>query len=132
MHDDQDHIRPFVCPRCEERQVYRGGPAGGLLQCPVCGRKYLIKLLQHAQLILDYEPEDADPQPAVGATSVVPTAPKREKGKAPAAKRKPRGKKGGLRKPQLRVLAVLDKAEAPLSRKQIADKANVDLAWLTS
>lgn len=53
-------------------------------------------------------------------------------GKATAAERAPRARKEGLRKPQIDVLRCLSKAREPLSRKQIAEKAKTDLAFLTS
>lgn len=40
-------------------------------------------------------------------------------------------KKTGLRSPQWRILTCLAKAKAPMSRKQISEKANVDLAFCT-
>jgi Domain of unknown function (DUF4268) len=35
-----------------------------------------------------------------------------------------------LRKPQLRILAALDKANSPLSRTKISENASVDIAWV--
>ena len=40
--------------------------------------------------------------------------------------------KTDLRKPQVRILTALSKAKDGLSRKEIAEKAKVDSAWLTS
>ena len=40
-------------------------------------------------------------------------------------------KKDGLRKPQIRVLAALSKSKQPLSRSEIGEKAEVDVASLT-
>lgn len=66
---------------------------------------------------------------------------------APAAPAKPKAKKAakpkakpakaakptnGIRKPQLAILKALAKAGRSLTRGQIADKAKVDVAWLTS
>lgn len=39
--------------------------------------------------------------------------------------------KKGLRKPQIRVLEALAKAKKPMARKEIAEKAPCDLAFLT-
>jgi hypothetical protein len=40
--------------------------------------------------------------------------------------------KTGLRAAQIRILAKLAKATAPMTRKEIAEKAGCDRAWLTS
>jgi hypothetical protein len=68
-----------------------------------------------------------------------PKSAKAPKAKAPAAKApkaKPetngRAKKDRLRGPQVRILAALAKAKAPLTRREIAAKAECDLAWLVS
>jgi len=55
-----------------------------------------------------------------------------KKAKAPAAAKEPRAKKEGLRKPQVRILAALRKANKPLTRAQISEKAPADLAWMNS
>lgn len=41
-------------------------------------------------------------------------------------------KKGGLRKPQVRILKCLSKANHPLNRAEISEKGSVDLAMLNS
>lgn len=48
------------------------------------------------------------------------------------AKKTPRAKKEGLRKPQVRVLAALEKASRALNRAEISAKGEVDLAMLNS
>lgn len=65
------------------------------------------------------------------------TAKKATKGKATTKKAtKPVAaettKKDGLRAPQLRILEAMAQVEVPLSRKDIARSANVDLAYCTS
>jgi DNA-binding MarR family transcriptional regulator len=52
--------------------------------------------------------------------------------KATKEKAAPRTKKEGLRKPQVRVLQALAKANKPLNRAEIAEKGGVDLAMLNS
>lgn len=53
--------------------------------------------------------------------------------KAPAKKGpEKKSKSDGLRKPQIRVLQALGKSKQPLSRKEISDKGEVDLAMLNS
>ena len=58
-----------------------------------------------------------------------PAASKKAKATSP---KEPRAKKEGLRKPQVRILAALRKANKPLTRAQIAEKAPADLAWMNS
>lgn len=49
-----------------------------------------------------------------------------------STKKKSPAKKEGLSKPQVRVLQCLAKAKKPLTRAEISDKGNVDLAMLNS
>lgn len=60
-------------------------------------------------------------------TAAKKAAPKVEETKKPGA-----AKKVGLRGPQWRILTVLSKSKVPMSRQQMSDKANVDLATFTS
>ena len=58
-----------------------------------------------------------------------------KKGSKPAkkvAKKKAPAKKTGLRKPQVRVLQCLAKAKKPLTRAEVSEKGEVDLAMLNS
>lgn len=75
------------------------------------------------------------PKPATPAAKTTP-APKEKKPvaakKEEAAPAAPNKKNTGLRKPQVRILATLVKVGKALSRKEIAEKAEVDAAWLTS
>ena len=54
----------------------------------------------------------------------------KEKKTEAATESKPRAKKEGMRKPQVRILAALKKAGKSLSRAQIAENAPCDRAWL--
>jgi outer membrane biosynthesis protein TonB len=58
-----------------------------------------------------------------------PAASKKAKATSP---KEPRAKKEGLRKPQVRILAALRKANKPLTRSEISEKAPADLAWMNS
>ena len=53
-------------------------------------------------------------------------------GKKTAKKTAPRAKKEGLRKPQVRILAVLAKATKGLTRAQIGEKGGVDVPMMNS
>ncbi len=44
----------------------------------------------------------------------------------------PPGRKQGLRKPQIRILKALDRAKGPMTADVLAEKAQVDPAWLPS
>lgn len=71
------------------------------------------------------------PKAASGKQQIKKAAVKAAKKAAKAAPKKERAKKEGLRKGQIGVLTVLAKATKPLTRKQIAEKGNLDLASLT-
>lgn len=77
-----------------------------------------LHLEGHAKAVKGHKAKTAKTAPDKATTAPAPkqTAPK----SAP-----------GLRAAQLRVLAALVKADAPLTRKQIADAAECDLAGLT-
>jgi hypothetical protein len=63
--------------------------------------------------------------------TTTPAPKKSAKRTARAATAKPAATKGGLRKPQVRILAALKKAGKELTRKEIAEKAPVDNAYCT-
>lgn len=64
-------------------------------------------------------------------TTTAKTAPKAKAAKPAAAKPSTNGDAKKLGKPMVRILAALKKAGRPLTRKEIAEAAPVDLAWLT-
>jgi hypothetical protein len=68
--------------------------------------------------------------PSKAAKSVKKKVAKKKGSKKAAGK--PRAKKDGLRKPQIRILQTLSKNSKALSRKDISEKADVDLAMMNS
>lgn len=82
-------------------------------------------------------PQLTETTESTGAATTTTTKAKRTNKKGAKAKQNGKAKKGGrakkegLRKPQIRVLQVL-KGGAELTRAQIADKGEVDQAFLTT
>lgn len=70
--------------------------------------------------------------PAPKAKPAAKKAPAKKAAPAKAAKAAEKsGPAGGLTKPQVRILAALAKAARPMSRAQIAEKAQVAETWVT-
>lgn len=69
--------------------------------------------------------------PAAAKPTKAPKAPKAEKVEKPTKANPPAAKKTGLRTPQVRILTCLAKAKTALTRKEISEKAPVDLAFCT-